>query len=116
MARDPPQPTTPDQQIIDIRNGADFGPLVEQITKGLNVPEGEEKKLPTLLLYDKRGLQLFEKITYLDEYYLTNQEIALLEANAPRIAERIAVQPDSIVLELGSGCVVRPSNCFSTLS
>lgn len=98
----PPQPIAT-QHIIDIRNGADFVPLVDQIRQGLNVPEGQEKKLPTLLLYDKRGLQLFEKITYLDEYYLTNQEIEVLEQNAPRIAERIALQPDSIVLELGSG-------------
>lgn len=78
-------------------------PLVDQIRQGLSAPEGQEKRLPTLLLYDKRGLQLFEQITYLDEYYLTNQEIEVLERNSPQIADRIASQPDSIVLELGSG-------------
>lgn len=63
----------------------------------------EEKTLPTLLLYDNKGLKLFEDITYLDEYYLTGQEIAVLERHAERIAERIP--PDAILLELGSGYV-----------
>ncbi|KAF2219107.1 C-type lectin protein [Elsinoe ampelina] len=97
------QPISPSAQIIDIRNGADFTPLAEQIRSGLNVPAGQEKRLPTLLLYSKEGLQLFEKITYLDEYYLTNQEIQVLQTYADRIAERIALKPDSILLELGSG-------------
>ncbi|KAF4549171.1 Histidine-specific methyltransferase-like protein [Elsinoe fawcettii] len=97
------QPPPPSAQIIDIRNGADFVPLTEQIRSGLGAPGGQEKRLPTLLLYSKEGLQLFEKITYLDEYYLTNQEIQVLQNYADRIAERIALKPDSILLELGSG-------------
>lgn len=41
------------------------------------------------------------QITYLDEYYLTNQEIKLLETHSREIAKTI---PDgSIVVELGSG-------------
>ncbi|PNS18429.1 Ergothioneine biosynthesis protein 1 [Sphaceloma murrayae] len=90
-------------QILDIRNGADFVPLVDQIRAGLKVHNGHEKSLPTLLLYDKAGLQLFERITYLDEYYLTNQEIQILERCADQIARRVALRPDSIFLELGSG-------------
>jgi uncharacterized SAM-dependent methyltransferase len=62
---------------------------------------GKEKTLPTLLLYDVDGLKLFEKITYLDEYYLTNAEIEVLETYADNIADRI--KPNSIVVELGSG-------------
>ncbi|KAI5845360.1 hypothetical protein BZA05DRAFT_421439 [Tricharina praecox] len=31
-----------------------------------------EQTLPTLLLYGAEGLKLFEGITYLEEYYLTN--------------------------------------------
>lgn len=89
--------------IIDIRNGADLTPLTEQIRSSLTPKDGGEKKLPTLLLYNEAGLKLFEKITYLDEYYLTGQEIEVLEQNAERIAERIALQPDSMVIELGSG-------------
>lgn len=35
--------------------------------------------LPTMLLYNEKGLQLFEAITYNDHYYLTNSEIEILE-------------------------------------
>ena len=90
-------------QIIDIRSDtASFG-LRKDILKGLHKQDGEEKTLPTLLLYDDLGLRLFEKITYLDEYYLTKQEIGLLEKYADVIADRI---PDgAMVVELGSGFV-----------
>ncbi|KAF2103583.1 hypothetical protein NA57DRAFT_33375 [Rhizodiscina lignyota] len=87
--------------IIDIRREVVGISVLDELRRGLRVAPGVEKRLPTLLLYDEPGLQLFEKITYLDEYYLTNEEIGLLEKYSDRIAERIA--PDSIVVELGSG-------------
>ena len=74
--------------------------LTDQIRAGLYAEKGA-KTLPTLLLYNGAGLQLFEKITYLDEYYLTGAEIDVLNQHADRVAERI---PDNaMVLELGSG-------------
>ncbi len=76
--------------------------MKQEILKGLKPENGGKKSLPTLLLYDEAGLRLFEEITYLDEYYLTNQEIWILENYADRIAERI---PDNaLIVELGSGC------------
>ena len=87
--------------IIDIRSDAAGIELKQAILRGLNPSNGEKKSLPTLLLYDERGLRLFEEITYLDEYYLTNQEIWMLERYADRIAERIPA--DTLMLELGSG-------------
>jgi uncharacterized SAM-dependent methyltransferase len=44
---------------------------------------------------------LFEDITYLDEYYLTNAEIEALHINAAAIAERL--RPGTRLIELGSG-------------
>ncbi|KAJ4334700.1 hypothetical protein N0V95_009101 [Ascochyta clinopodiicola] len=88
-------------KIIDIRVGSTDFDIVADIRKGLKPQDGGEKRLPTLLLYDETGLRLFEKITYLDEYYLTNAEIEVLEAYAEQIARR--VQPGSIIVELGSG-------------
>lgn len=41
------------------------------------------------------------QITYLDEYYLTNDEIALLESYSAEIARHIP--SGSMVIELGSG-------------
>lgn len=41
------------------------------------------------------------QITYLEEYYLTNFEIEVLERHAAEIAE--AIPAGSMVIELGSG-------------
>jgi uncharacterized SAM-dependent methyltransferase len=41
------------------------------------------------------------QITYLEEYYLTNDEIALLESHSAEIAKY--VPSGSMVIELGSG-------------
>jgi uncharacterized SAM-dependent methyltransferase len=87
--------------IIDIRSETFEFSILEDIKNGLRPAEGGEKTLPTLLLYDAQGLKLFEKITYLDEYYLTNAEIDVLTNYADEIAKRI--QPGGIVVELGSG-------------
>ncbi|CZT15493.1 related to TAD2-tRNA-specific adenosine deaminase 2 [Ramularia collo-cygni] len=84
--------------IIDIRSDSAGFELKKLIKDGLH---GKEKTLPTLLLYDNKGLKLFEDITYLDEYYLTGQEIAVLEQHAEKMADRIP--QDAILLELGSG-------------
>jgi L-histidine Nalpha-methyltransferase / hercynylcysteine S-oxide synthase len=59
--------------------------------------------LPTVLLYDEPGLKLFEKITYLDEYYLTNCEIAILQSKSDEIVKRLGLKEGGIVVELGSG-------------
>ncbi|KAF2268735.1 hypothetical protein CC78DRAFT_529723 [Lojkania enalia] len=88
-------------QIIDIRTGPTDSDIAQEIRNGLRPKDGGEKTLPTLLLYDEAGLRLFEKITYLEEYYLTNAEIEVLEEYAEQIAQRI--RPGSVVVELGSG-------------
>ncbi|KAI1196192.1 DUF323 domain protein [Nemania serpens] len=86
--------------LIDIRRDAVKANLREEIYRLFRPQEGP-RELPTLLLYDAKGLQLFEKITYLEEYYLTNAEIAVLQRSAVAIAEKIP--SDSMLIELGSG-------------
>ena len=88
-------------QIIDIRNGVAGFDILEGIKTGIRPKDGGEKTLPTLLLYDEKGLRLFERITYLEEYYLTNAEIEALEMYAYHIAQNIP--SGSVVVELGSG-------------
>ncbi|KAI8602853.1 hypothetical protein EDD21DRAFT_303143 [Dissophora ornata] len=76
--------------------------LPKMILSGL-VPsvEGGPKTIPTMVLYDDRGLQLYDEITYLDEYYLAQEEIEILERDGDKIVEHI---PDnSVVVELGAG-------------
>lgn len=107
-------------EILDIRRAAVEINLKESILSQIH-PKNGPRTMPTLLLYDERGLQLFEEvsslcqsrhrhanganmkvqITYLDEYYLTNDEIALLKAHSVKIAEHIS--SGSMVIELGSG-------------
>lgn len=60
-----------------------------------------QKSIPCTWLYDRQGSALFERITDLDEYYLTRTEIALLEAHGAEIAA--AVGSAAVVLEIGSG-------------
>ena len=90
-----------DVPIIDIRQGEHEASLLRDIMEKLGSHEGLERTLPSVLLYDAEGLRLFEEITYLDEYYLTNAEIEVLETHAQQIAELIC--SGSLILELGSG-------------
>ncbi|TLD17961.1 uncharacterized protein PgNI_01802 [Pyricularia grisea] len=91
-----PQP--PD--IIDIRGVAVESNLKGEILSSFLSTPGQ-RAMPTILLYDQRGLQIFEEITYLEEYYLTNDEISVLESSASEIAR--AIPDGSMVVELGSG-------------
>ncbi|KAI9790007.1 MAG: hypothetical protein M1816_005621 [Peltula sp. TS41687] len=90
-------------QIMDIRRDKSQHSVRAELMEKLHPKVGEEKQMPTVLLYDETGLKLFEEITYLDEYYLTSAEIEVLDRYADAIAQRI--RPDSILMELGSGCL-----------
>jgi uncharacterized SAM-dependent methyltransferase len=90
-------PTNP--EITDIRSSTVID-LRKAIVSGL---KETPPTLPTLILYDQPGLKLFEKITYLDEYYLTNCEIAILKSKSDEIVKRMGLKEGSIVIELGSG-------------
>ncbi|RMZ89707.1 hypothetical protein DV736_g3066, partial [Chaetothyriales sp. CBS 134916] len=87
--------------IVDIRNPVSGISLANEVHQCLNPPNGSPRSLPTLLLYDDKGLKLFEDITYLDEYYLTNAEIEVLHAHSAGIASQIPA--GSRLIELGSG-------------
>ncbi|HZX33391.1 MAG TPA: L-histidine N(alpha)-methyltransferase [Rhodocyclaceae bacterium] len=60
-----------------------------------------QKSIPCTWLYDRRGSELFERITTLDEYYPTRNEIALLHRYTPEVAQ--AVGATAVVIEIGSG-------------
>ncbi|KAL8630666.1 hypothetical protein Q9189_003589 [Teloschistes chrysophthalmus] len=75
--------------------------ILDMLRDQFRPEHGGERRLPTLLLYDEQGLKLFEEISYLEEYYLTNAEIEILQTHASTIAA--AVPEDCVILELGSG-------------
>ncbi|KAM0562409.1 hypothetical protein ACHAPJ_002099 [Fusarium lateritium] len=94
------KPSSALPSIIDIRGEHVEINLKDQVASMFN-PDDGPRKLPTLLLYNEKGLQLFEDITYLDEYYLTNYEIEVLKKSSAEIANQIP--EGSMVIELGSG-------------
>ena len=90
-------PATP--EIIDIRSSTVID-LRKAILTGLRE---SPPSLPTLILYNEPGLKLFEKITYLEEYYLTNCEIEILKSKSDEIVKRLGLKDGGLVVELGSG-------------
>lgn len=72
--------------------------ICQAVAEGLR---DKPKRLPTHLLYDHRGSELFEQITELPEYYPTRTERAILEAHADDIIE--AAGSGLSIVEFGSG-------------
>ncbi|MDX1641267.1 MAG: L-histidine N(alpha)-methyltransferase [Balneolaceae bacterium] len=70
----------------------------EDVLKGL---KKNEKSLPSKYFYDERGSELFEKISNLDEYYLTDAELEILQHHSEEISKVIG--PKSLIIEFGSG-------------
>jgi L-histidine Nalpha-methyltransferase len=90
----PSQPLT-----VDVHLGPDDlrSAMERDVREGLSA---NPKSLPPVWFYDEEGSRLFEEITALPEYYPTRAERALLEANAPAIAE---LANAVTLVELGAG-------------
>ena len=90
------------QQAVRRRPQLDFTPAHrDTLAKILGGLRAREKSLPTRLLYDARGSELFEQICELDEYYLTRTELGILRRHIDEMAGHIG--PDSLLIEYGSG-------------
>ncbi len=76
---------------------AELDALAADVAAGL---AATPKHLPSRWLWDAVGSALFEAITRLPEYGLTEADQRILEAHAPELAERC---PATRVAELGSG-------------
>jgi len=68
------------------------------VIKGMTA---SQKSLPTYLLYDRRGSQLFERIMALEEYYVTKTERQILQQNIAEITARLGEKP--LLADYGSG-------------
>jgi uncharacterized SAM-dependent methyltransferase len=64
-----------------------------------------QKTLPSRWLYDRRGSELFEEITLLDEYYLTRTETAILRRHAEEMAALCG--HGAVLLEYGAGAAIK---------
>jgi EasF-like predicted methyltransferase len=71
------------------------------VRNGGAAPEIMVRSLPTMILYSDKGLEIFDKITFCPDYYLTNAEIDILKTWADDMVKDI--DNDINVFELGCG-------------
>lgn len=69
-----------------------------EILQGLQKPA---KELPSKYFYDEVGSQLFDRITEVDEYYLTRTELQIMQQQIDDIAATVG--PRCMLIEYGSG-------------
>jgi len=98
-------------EIIDVHSRSSEGIVVSdipnQIIHGLSQPP-HQKHIPTMLLYDERGLRLYDDITTeAPEYYLFAAEEEILKTKADEIVQAMHrgsdVLLDEVIVELGAG-------------
>lgn len=80
---------------------SDNSEIQQLISHGLR---STPRSLPSLLLWDSVGLDLYEKITESPDYYLTRIEADVIRNNVDAIVQSIGA--NGVILELGSGYVL----------
>ncbi len=75
------------------------GAFARDVFRGLS---RSPKSLPSMYFYDAEGSRLFQRITELEEYYLTRCEAEILETHAAEIVATVLPGPFRLV-ELGAG-------------
>jgi dimethylhistidine N-methyltransferase len=79
-------------------NAFDPGEALQAVLVGLSRPQ---KALPGKYLWDETGSLLFERICATEDYYLTRNEMALLNRKVDEIARLVG--PAATIVEFGSG-------------
>ncbi|ESK95188.1 duf323 domain-containing protein [Moniliophthora roreri MCA 2997] len=110
-------------EIIDVHAHAhedNSRAIQEDLLAGLGRPAGQ-KHVPTMLLYDERGLRLYDDITTkVPEYYLFSAEEEILKNHAAEIVRvmhgSVGVVQGESVIELGAGALRKTSHILLALS
>jgi len=82
-----------------------------EIVDGLSA---EPKQISPKYFYDERGSQLFDEITRLPEYYLTNTELGIMRDNIDDIVSLVGKQAS--LIEFGSGSSLKTRVLLEHLS
>jgi L-histidine N-alpha-methyltransferase len=77
---------------------AQVDPFLADVLRGLRAPV---KELPCKYFYDEAGSALFERITMLDEYYLTRIEVSITRRHVAEMADLLGSR--CLVIEYGNG-------------
>jgi dimethylhistidine N-methyltransferase len=80
------------------------------VMRGLGAPT---KELPSKYFYDEAGSELFERITQLEEYYLTRTELSIMKRHVAEMADRLG--PRCLLIEYGSGSSLKTRLLFDHL-
>lgn len=86
-------------------------PELEEIVDGLSA---DQKQISPKYFYDERGSKLFDDITRLPEYYLTNTELGIMRDNIDEIVELVGKQAS--LIEFGSGSSLKTRVLLEHLS
>ena len=82
-----------------------------EIVDGLSA---DQKQISPKYFYDERGSQLFDEITQLPEYYLTNTELGIMRDNIDEIVAMVGKQAS--LIEFGSGSSLKTRVLLEHLS
>ncbi|KAK3937424.1 histidine-specific methyltransferase [Diplogelasinospora grovesii] len=113
----PVQPTPPSATgIIDIRSStASLLDSLDTMTlEGLRQPYGA-KTMPSLLLWDEKGQDLYNEILASNQYYPYRVENELLKQRIDEIASTVASSSTDMVVELGAGNMTKTSLFLAAL-
>ena len=84
---------------------------ISEIVDGLSAAQ---KQISPKYFYDERGSQLFDEITRLPEYYLTNTELGIMRDNIGEMVELVGKQAS--LIEFGSGSSLKTRVLLEHLS
>ncbi len=84
---------------------------LNQIVEGLS---GPQKQISPKYFYDQRGSELFDDITQLPEYYLTNTELGIMRDNIEEMVTLVGKQAS--LIEFGSGSSLKTRILLDHLS
>ncbi|KAK5453479.1 hypothetical protein LTS15_006664 [Exophiala xenobiotica] len=97
-------PIGPPGSVTDISGTSLSDEFLLMLQKRLLQPDVSGRRfLPTAMLYNDSGMEIWQRITHLPTYYQTTDEIILLEHHGKDLAGY--VQAGSVILDIGSGYV-----------
>jgi uncharacterized SAM-dependent methyltransferase len=85
---------------------------MHQVLEGLQNSQGN-KEIPFSLLYDKKGSELYEEITKLEEHYPFLAEDHMQFQHVDEIAAQIPMH--SVIVELGCGTARKTAKILSAI-
>ncbi|KAJ3037628.1 hypothetical protein HDV00_001432 [Rhizophlyctis rosea] len=72
------------------------------------------RSIPTMVLYDDKGLDIFDQITYNEDYYLTGAEMDIFERFGEEMV-RDYIKDGDVLIELGCGSMRKTKSLLQSI-